>query len=255
MIQLDALKHPLLRHAFFTRAGGVSGGIFASLNCGFSGADAAAHVVENRARAMKMLDLPPAGLATCKQVHGAESIIVEAAWPREAMPRADAMVTRVPGVTLGILTADCAPVLFADAEARIVGAAHAGWRGALTGVLESTVAAMEDLGASAPRIVAAIGPCIAQESYEVGPEFPRHFLARDPANAAFFKPAPKAGHFLFDLRGLVARKLAGLGVARIEIAAADTAADAARFFSYRRSCLKREDGHGLGLSAIALAPG
>jgi len=160
----------------------------------------------------------------------------------------------MPGLALGILSADCAPILFADPEARIIGAAHAGWRGALKGVIESAVAAMEDLGASAPRICAAIGPCIGKSSYEVGPEFPAPFLAQDPANAVFFARAPKAGHFLFDLPGYAEKRLKALGLKRIELSGADTAAEAARFFSYRRACLKGEKGHGLGLSAIALAP-
>src|SRR5208282_1979274 len=169
-------------------------------------------------------------------------------------PRADALVTRVPGLALGILTADCAPILLADSEAGVIGAAHAGWRGALAGVIESVVTAMEDLGASAPRIRAAIGPCIARVSYEVGPEFPAPFLAQDPANAVFFAPAPRIGHFLFDLPGYTEKRLNALGLKRIELSGADTATEAARFFSYRRTCLKGEKGHGLGLSAIALAP-
>ncbi|MDE2230033.1 MAG: peptidoglycan editing factor PgeF [Alphaproteobacteria bacterium] len=254
MIHLDALDSPSIRHAFFTREGGVSEGLYASLNCSFSSADDAARVAENRARAMRALDLAPGRLATAKQVHGAEAMIVEAPWPQTQAPRADALVTRVPGLALGILTADCVPVLFADAEARVIGAAHAGWRGALAGVVEAAVAAMEDLGATAQRIVAAIGPAIAQASYEVGPEFPRRFLAQDPANSVFFAPSPKPGHFLFDLKGYVARRVAALGVGAIVTADADTAADAARFFSYRRAGLRGELGHGLGLSAIALAP-
>ncbi|MGA3305055.1 MAG: peptidoglycan editing factor PgeF [Stellaceae bacterium] len=254
MIELAALSLPGIRHGFFTREGGVSAGLYASLNCGFVPKDETARVAENRARAMKSLDLAAADLATAEQVHGTEAVVVEKPWREDAAPRADALVTRVPGLALGILTADCAPILFADAEAGIVGAAHAGWRGALKGVIESTVAAMEDLGASAPRICAAIGPCIARASYEVGPEFPGHFLAQDPANAAFFAPAPRAGHFLFDLPGYAAKRLKALGLKRVEIAGADTASDAERFFSYRRACLKGEASHGLGLSAIALAP-
>ncbi|HXM85826.1 MAG TPA: peptidoglycan editing factor PgeF [Stellaceae bacterium] len=254
MIALASLSFPGIRHGFFTREGGVSAGLYASLNCGFVPKDEPARVAENRARAMKNLDLAAADLATAKQVHGTEAVVVEKPWREDAAPRADALVTRVPGLALGILTADCAPILFADAEAGIVGAAHAGWRGALKGVIESAVAAMEDLGASAPRICAAIGPCIARASYEVGPEFPGHFLALDPANAAFFAPAPRPGHFLFDLPGYAAKRLKALGLKRVEISGADTASDAGRFFSYRRACLKGEAGHGLGLSAIALAP-
>ncbi len=254
MIELESLSLPGIRHGFFTRAGGVSAGVYASLNCGFGVNDEAARVSENRARAMKSLSLAPSALVTAKQVHGTETVVVEKPWPEDQSPRADALVTRVPGLALGVLTADCAPILLADSEARVIGAAHAGWRGALKGVIESAVAAMEDLGASAPRIRAAIGPCIARLSYEVGLEFPAPFLAQDPANAAFFAPAPRAGHFLFDLPGYTEKRLKALGLKRIELSDADTASEAARFFSYRRTCLKGEQGFGLGLSAIALAP-
>jgi YfiH family protein len=254
MIELSSLSLPGIHHGFFTREGGVSAGLYASLNCGFGSKDETVHVAENRARAMKSLRLVPAALVTSKQVHGTETMVVEKPWPEDQAPRADALVTRMPGLALGILSADCAPILFADPEARIIGAAHAGWRGALKGVIESAVAAMEDLGASAPRICAAIGPCIGKSSYEVGPEFPAPFLAQDPANAVFFARAPKAGHFLFDLPGYAEKRLKALGLKRIELSGADTAAEAARFFSYRRACLKGEKGHGLGLSAIALAP-
>ena len=254
MIELAALSLPGIRHGFFTRVGGVSAGVYASLNCGFGAKDEAARVSENRARAMKLLRLSPSALATAKQVHGAETVVVEKPWPEDLAPRADALVTNRPGIALGILTADCAPILLADSEARIIGAAHAGWRGALQGVIEAVVAAMEDLGASAPRICAAIGPCIGRSSYEVGPEFPAPFLAQDPANAAFFARGARAGHFLFDLPGYTEKRLKALGLKRVELSGADTAAEAARFFSYRRACLKGEPGHGLGLSAIALAP-
>ncbi|MGH6968382.1 MAG: peptidoglycan editing factor PgeF [Stellaceae bacterium] len=254
MIRLDVFASAPIRHAFFTREGGVSEGLYASLNCGFTAGDDAARVGENRARAMRVLGLAPERLVTAKQVHGAEAQVVEAPWTPAAAPRADALVTRVPGVALGILTADCVPVLFADVEARVIGAVHAGWRGALAGVIEAAVAAMEDLGAAAQRTVAAIGPAIAQASYEVGPEFPRRFLAQDPANSVFFAPAAKPGHFLFDLKGYVARRLEALGVRAVAVTDTDTAADAGRFFSYRRACLRGELGHGLGLSTIALTP-
>lgn len=254
MIELAALSLPGIRHGFFTRAGGVSAGVYASLNCGFGAKDEAARVSENRARAMKLLRLSPGALATAKQVHGAEAVVVEKPWPEDQAPRADALVTNRPGIALGILTADCAPILLADSEARIIGVAHAGWRGALQGVIEAVVAAMEDLGASAPRICAAIGPCIGRSSYEVGPEFPAPFLAQDPGNAVFFARGTRAGHFLFDLPGYTEKRLKALGLKRVELSGADTAAEAARFFSYRRACLKGEPGFGLGLSAIALAP-
>jgi polyphenol oxidase len=239
-------------HAFFTREGGVSEGLFASLNCGLGSGDDAAKVAENRRRAMAALGLEGDRLVTGYQVHSADVAIVDERWRPEERPRADALVTRRQDVALGILTADCVPVLFADAEAGVIGAAHAGWRGALGGVLEATVAAMISLGAAPQRLSAGIGPAIAQPSYEVGPEFPAPFLAQDEANAGFFRKAPRAGHFLFDLPGYVARRLARLGLGAIEQSGSDTAAEPERFFSYRRSCLRQEPDYGRGLSAIRL---
>ena len=252
MIKLDSLERDGVAHAFFTRAGGVSEGIFASLNCGFGSADDAAHVTENRRRAMAALDLEAKRLVTCYQVHSPTAVIVDAPWRQDERPRADAMVTRQRGLVLGILTADCVPVLFADPEAEIIGAAHAGWRGALGGVLEAAVQAMTMLGASPQRIAAGIGPAIAQPSYEVGPEFPAPFLAEDPPNAEFFVAAPRAGHFFFDLPGYVARRLERLGLGEIAMTGGDTAAEPERFFSYRRSCHRKEPDYGRELSAICL---
>jgi hypothetical protein len=253
LITLNALAADGARHAFFTRAGGVSEGIFASLNCGFGSRDAAEKVAENRSRAMARLGLTPDRLATCYQVHSPTVVTVDRPWRRDEPPRADAMVTRHRGIALGILTADCAPVLFVDPAARIIGAAHAGWRGALGGVLEATIAAMASLGAMPDRIRAGIGHCIAQRSYEVGPEFPAPFVAEDAQNAGFFTPAPRARHFLFDLAGYVTRRLERLGLANIERADGDTAAEPDRFFSYRRSRLENEPDYGRELSAICLA--
>jgi YfiH family protein len=253
VITLGALAGNGIRHGFFTRNGGVSSGLFASLNCGFGSADDAGNVTENRGRVLDALGLARNRLVTCYQIHGTAVAAVDAVWTLDALPRADAMVTRQPGIALGILTADCAPVLFADAEAGVIGAAHAGWRGALAGVLEATVQAMTELGASPRRLCAGVGPCIAQASYEVGPEFPAPFLAQSPAHAAFFRPAPRAGHWLFDLEGYVAGRLERLGLQRIERSGGDTAAEAERFFSYRRSCLRQEPDYGRELSAIALA--
>lgn len=241
-----------VRHAFFTRNGGVSEGIYASNNCGFGSRDDAKAVAENRARAMRRIDADPARLVTLSQVHSADVVVVKAPWRREDAPRADAMVTSVPGIVLGILTADCAPVLFADAEARVVGAAHAGWRGALSGVLEATVAAMCRMGASADRISAAIGPAIGRVSYEVGPEFPSPFLAQDPANAAFFFPAEAKDRHLFDLKGYAAARLAAIGLADVAVLPNDTRLENRRFFSYRRSCIRGEPDYGRQLSAIFL---
>jgi len=239
-----------VRHAFFTRNGGVSQGIYASSNCGFGSRDAAAAVAENRARAMRRIDADPAKLVTLSQVHSADVVEVAAPWRRGDAPRADAMVTRVPGIVLGILTADCAPVLFADAEARVVGAAHAGWRGALSGVLEATVAAMCRMGASPRGIVAAIGPAIGRASYEVGPEFPAPFLAQDASNSAFFFPAETPSRHLFDLKGYAAARLAAAGLSEVAVLPNDTRMENRRFFSYRRACLRGEPDYGRQLSAI-----
>lgn len=243
-----------VRHGFFCRTGGVSEGLFSSLNCGYGSGDDPAKVSENRRRAMAMLDLDGARLVTAYQVHSPDVVEVREPWSRETAPRADAMVTRERGLALGILTADCVPVLFAEAGAGVVGAAHAGWKGALTGVAEATVAAMTALGAERRRIVAGIGPAISQRSYEVGPEFPAPFLEQDARNADFFCPAKRDGHFLFDLKGYVARRVAGLGVGTIQTLPCDTCAEDERFFSYRRACHRKETDYGRGLSAIYLEP-
>jgi len=241
-----------IRHGFFTRDGGVSGGLYASLNCGLGSGDDLASVAENRGRALARLGLPADRLATAYQVHSNRAARADSPWPADRRPQVDALVTRTPGLALGILTADCVPVLFADRQAGVVGAAHAGWRGALDGVLEATLAAMQELGARAESTLAAIGPAIEQPSYEVGPEFPGPFLDQDPANRDFFRTAPRNGHFLFDLKGYVARRLARAGLARIERLAANTCAEPERFFSYRRACLEGEQAYGRLLSAIAL---
>lgn len=245
---------PRVRHAFFERTGGVSEGFYSSLNCGFGSGDAPERVAENRARAMACIELDGDRLVTPYQVHSNRVAVVEAPWPRGEAPQVDALVTRTPGLALGILTADCAPVLLADAEAGVVGAAHAGWRGALDGVLGSVLGAMAELGARLERIVAGIGPAIGQRSYEVGPEFPAHFLAQGEDNRDFFCPAPRAGHFFFDLKGYVARRLAVAGVQHVKILPCDTCAEDARFFSYRRAVLRGEPDYGRGLSAIYLEP-
>jgi YfiH family protein len=253
MIRLAGLETGSgIRHAFFTRQGGVSNGLYASLNCGYGSRDQMANVERNRAIAMAMIGLPAERLVTCKQVHSAAAVAVEAPWPREAAPAADALATNVPGLALGILAADCAPVLLCDPAARVIGAAHAGWRGAVGGVVEATVEAMERLGAARGRIHAGIGPCIGLGSYEVGPEFPGPIVAPDPAAEACFMPARRAGHFMFDLARYVERRLAACGVAEIESAHRDTVADPDQFFSYRRARLRGEPVFGLGLSAIVL---
>lgn len=253
MIRADNLGRPQgLNHAFMTREGGVSDGLYASLNCGLGSGDAAARVAENRARAAARLGLEAEALCTLYQVHGTETLHVDQPWKGDTRPRADAMVSATPGIALGVLTADCAPVLLADAEAGVIGAAHAGWKGALAGVVEAVVAAMVALGGRRERIAAALGPCIAQASYEVGPEFPAPFLAEDAQNSAHFRPAAREGHHQFDLAGYVLAKLVAAGVEAPEHLAHDTLAEKELFFSYRRACLEGEDDYGRALSAIAL---
>jgi polyphenol oxidase len=253
MLEASSLDLPRIRHGFFTRLGGVSEGIFASLNCSMGSGDELERVAENRGRALAALGLPRDRLVTGYQVHGIDVAVVETPWRHEDRPKVDALVTTVPGLALGILTADCAPVLLADPDASVVAAAHAGWRGALTGVIEAAIAAMENQGASRARIHAAIGPCIGGLSYEVGPEFPGTFLAEHPDNARFFAAAPRAGHSLFDLGAYVASRLARAGIASVSVCGGDTCAEADRFFSYRRTCLNHETKFGHHLSAIALA--
>ncbi len=245
---------PDVRHGFFTRRGGVSTGPFESLNCSLSGADDRQHVLENRARAALALGAEPGHLVGCTQVHGIEVAVVEDAWPPSAGPRADAMVTARPGLALGIITADCAPVLLAGATASgaaVVGAVHAGWRGAVAGVLEATVAAMARLGAR--RIAAAVGPCIRQPSYEVGADLRDAVLARDAGDAGFFAPG-QPGHWQFDLAGYCAARLRGIAavdIGAVDVVPADTLPDSDRFFSHRRRTLAGGGPIGHQISIVA----
>lgn len=254
MISADILAAPAIRHGFFTRAGGVSEGLYASLNCGFGSGDDSARVALNRTKVAAQLGVSSDRLVTCHQIHSASVIAVETPWSREASPRADGMATRVPGIALAVLAADCAPVLLADPEARVIGACHAGWRGALAGIVDATVREMTRLGARSERIAAVVGPCISRASYEVGPEFPAPFLAEDAGAADLFERAPRAGHFRFDLAGYVMRRLQRLGLRAVAATGGDTAAEEERFFSYRRACLRGERDYGRLLSAIALEP-
>jgi polyphenol oxidase len=237
-------------HGFLGRHGGVSTGELAGLNVGYGSNDDRAAIDENRTRAVAAV-LPGAKLATVHQIHSAEVVYAEHPWPHGERPHADAMVTDRRGVLLGILTADCAPVLFADAQSGVIGAAHAGWRGALAGVTDATIAAMEELGARRDRIRAAIGPCIAQASYEIDPAFQDRFLADDPANAAFFIDGPN-GRPHFDLAGYVLRRLRSAGIANAETSGLDTYADPGRFYSYRRATHRGEADYGRQVSLIGL---
>lgn len=248
-LTVPALAGPSVHHAFFTRRGGVSTGIYDSLNVGYGSRDDPLAVAENRARAMACLALPADALVTLYQVHSPDVVTVDEPWAEGRAPRADALVTTRPGIALGILTADCAPVLLVDRAAGVIGAAHAGWRGALGGVLEAVVGAMVDLGAEADRIHAAVGPCIGPDSYEVGADFPLPFRAREEGR--FFRPAPRPGHHLFDLPGYVRYRLGRSGVATA-LLGRDTLAEPDRFFSYRRSCLRKDGDYGRMLSAIVL---
>jgi YfiH family protein len=242
-----------LRHGFFTRRGGVSAGPWAALNCSLSGQDDRDHVRENRRRAADALGLPADALHGLSQVHGIAVAEVDAAgWREGEGPRADALVTSRPGVVLGIVTADCAPVLFADPAAGVIGAAHAGWRGAVDGVLEETIAAMVALGALPGRMVAAVGPCIAQPSYEVGPDMREAVLARAAADARHFAPGARPDRWQFDLAGYCAARLLDAGVLSVETAGTDTLANEQQFFSHRRRTLAGGGPIGHQLSAIAL---
>jgi YfiH family protein len=240
-------------HGFFTRRGGVSTGPFASLNCSLSGHDVHDNVLENRARAARAIGADPSRLVGLHQVHGTEVTHVTEPWTPGHGPRADAMVTDRHGIALGIVTGDCAPVLFADADAGIVGAAHAGWRGAVAGVLEATVTAMTALGATPGRITAAVGPCIGQASYEVGADLRAAVLDRAAEDARFFAPGRRALHWQFDLSGYCAARLAAACVGAVEVLACDTLADDARFFSHRRRTLAGGGLIGHQISVIALA--
>ena len=237
-------------HGFFGRQGGVSVGELASLNTGIGSGDDAHAIAENRRRAGEAV-LPGAALVGVYQVHGRDCAIVEAPWDEAQRPHADALATDRPGILLGILTADCVPVLLADADARVVGAAHAGWKGALAGITDSTVEAMARLGANTARISAAIGPCIGAASYEVDAAFVDRFLAADPANDRHFR-AGRAGHAMFDIAAYVAARLSAAGVMRVEILGDDTYALADDYFSYRRACHAQENGFGRQLSVIGL---
>jgi polyphenol oxidase len=242
---------PGLRHAFFTRDGGVSDGIYAGLNGGPGSDDDAANVAENRRRMAAQMGVAPDRFLSVHQIHSPDAVIASRPWESGPRPRADAIVTRTQGLAIGITAADCGPILLVDPNARVIGAAHAGWKGALTGILESTIEAMEKLGAERSGIVAAIGPMIRQHSYEVGSEFVERFIDAEADNAVFFMPSTRERHSMFDLAGFIRMRLENAGVLMIDDIGVDTYSDE-RFYSYRRSVHRKEPDYGRHVHAIAL---
>lgn len=246
------LDLPGVRHAFFTREGGVSNGVYGSLNGGVGSKDAPERVAENRARMAARVGVPAERLLVPFQIHSADALTVSEPWAPEGRPRCDGLVTREGALALGVTGADCGMLLFADASAGVIGACHAGWKGAFTGMIEATIAAMEAQGARRTDIHVALGPAIGAESYEVGPEFSARFIEEDADYARFFAPSPRKGHSMFDLQGFIAMRVARLDVASFEALGVDTYVDEARCFSYRRSVHRREPDYGRLVSAIAL---
>src|SRR5579871_3786651 len=252
MIKATTLDLDGIRHGFFTRDGGVSGGLYTSLNGGVGSNDDAGHVAENRARMARALGVAPERFLTCYQIHSPQVVVVETPWTAETRPRADAIVTRMRDLAIGVSTADCGPVLLADPKARVIGAAHAGWRGALTGVVEAAIGAMEQLGARRGEIRAVLGPMIRQQNYEVGADLIARFSAEDPASNRFFAPATRDGHALFDLAGYIGSRLGRAGIRSVEGLGHCTYADPAQFFSFRRTTHRGEADYGRHVNAIAL---
>ena len=248
----ESLRLPGLAHGFFTRLGGVSQGVYASLNAGVGSRDTPEAVTENRARAAAALGVEAERLAVPFQIHSPDAVAVSEGWSAGARPRCDALVTATPGLALAVTGADCGMILFADQRARVIGAAHAGWKGALTGVVEATVTAMEGLGARRNDIVAALGPCIGHRSYEVGAEFVAAFEGAGDDTARYFAPSRRAGHSMFDLNAYIAERAARARVGGFEDLRLDTYADERRFFSYRRATHRKEPDYGRLLSVIVM---
>jgi YfiH family protein len=240
-----------VRHRFFTRQGGVSQGVYESLNCGLGSNDQREHVLKNRTRVANMMDVPAERLVSLYQAHTVECLVIDRPFDGP-LPHADAMLTREKNLCLAISTADCTPILLADPQARVIGAIHAGWRGAVAGIIGATIEKMQDMGAEPANIIAAIGPVIRQQSYEVGRSVIESCLARDQDNARFFKPAEKTDHAWFDLPGLVAAELHKAGVRNVEDLQRDTYAEEELFFSYRRMTHRKEPDYGRHLHAIVL---
>lgn len=250
MIQSSELTS--FNHGFFTREGGNSRGLYASLNCGYGSGDDKSLVASNRALVADRLGVTPERLLTAWQWHSSDALIVDRPWNPAHPPKADAIATNVPGLALGVLTADCAPVLFADARARVVAAAHAGWQGALNGITDVAIAAMEKLGARRQDIIAVIGPTISARAYEVGPEFHTRFIEQHASHERFFSPSGRPNHFMFDLPAYVAHRLRQAGLGSVSELGQCTYADEERFFSFRRTTHRREESYGRQISAIAL---
>ena len=245
-------KLPNIRHGFFTREGGVSREPFFSLNCGFGSGDNLDHVAENRFYVARELGVPAEALCNAFQIHSNKAVVIEKPWAHKEAPEADALVTQTPGIAIGVLTADCLPILFADPKNRVIAAAHAGWKGALSGIIESTLETMRSLGADTQQIVAAIGPGIEQCSYEVGSEFRDQFLAADAANDSYFDTSSREGRFMFDLKAYSRARLEKAGISAIQTLAYDTCLEENRFYSYRRATLRGEPKYGRQISAIVL---
>jgi polyphenol oxidase len=250
MITAPHLEFSGITHGFFTREGGHSTGMFSSLNCGLGSGDDIAVVKKNRGVAAKSLGVAETHLVSAYQVHSPEVLIIDV--PFVERPKVDGLVTATRGLALGVLTADCGPVLFADEKAGVIGACHAGWKGAVTGITDSTIAAMEKLGARRAHIVAVLGPTISQSAYEVGPEFPAPFLRVDESDQRFFIPSVKNSHYMFDLPGYLINRLETSGVGQVHDLGLCTYADEKRFFSYRRATHRNEKDYGRLISAIAL---
>ena len=252
-LRSDALNFrdkPFIRHGFFTRVGGVSEGVYAGLNIGVGSSDDPSSVAENRRRVASAMSVDAAYLLTPYQIHSPDVIVVREPFAGER-PKADAIVTDRPGVAIGVSTADCGPILYADAEAGVIGAAHAGWKGAIGGVLENTIDAMEALGAQRARIVAVLGPSISQPNYEVGPEFVERFVADDADNARWFAPAERPGHAMFDLNGYTVERLGRAGVQAGALNRC-TYAEEDLFYSFRRTTHRKEADYGRQISAIVM---
>jgi YfiH family protein len=252
MITSKALASPAIEHGFFTREGGHSSGLFSSLNCGLGSGDDKEIVRRNRSVVAERLGVGEPSLLSAHQVHSAEALNVTKPWDAPDRPKVDALVTATPGIAIGILTADCGPILFADTKAGVIAAAHAGWKGALTGITAATLVAMEKLGASRANTAAVIGPMISKEAYEVGPEFPERFIEQDKAHSKYFTPSSRQRHAMFDLPAYLADRLRREGVAEVVNLGVCTFNDEQRFFSYRRTTHRQERDYGRQISAIVL---